>query len=204
MPQDPEIRKKSNEEDNSIVRSILSGNKNEFSRIQKKYKKVVNSVIRRMIRNENDIEDLVQETFIKAYNALDSYNFQFNFSSWLLRIASNSCIDHLRKKKLDTISISRGGDTIDEDEPYFDIPDKDLLPDAVLVSTEMKQILQASIDKLPENFRKIIILRFLMELDYTEISKELGIPLGTVKATLFRSRQMLQVILKKNRILFTE
>jgi RNA polymerase sigma-70 factor (ECF subfamily) len=157
-----------------------------------------------MIRNENDIEDLVQETFIKAYNALDSYNFQFNFSSWLLRIASNSCIDHLRKKKLDTISISRGGDTIDEDEPYFDIPDKDLLPDAVLASTEMKQILQASIDKLPENFRKIIILRFLMELDYTEISKELGIPLGTVKATLFRSRQMLQVILKKNRILFTE
>jgi RNA polymerase sigma-70 factor (ECF subfamily) len=66
----------------------------------------------------------------------------------------------------------------------------------------MKKILQASIDKLPDNFRKIIILRFQMELDYSEISEKLGIPLGTVKATLFRSRQMLQVILKKNSLLF--
>lgn len=200
MLKDPEIRQKSNEDDIIVVQSIISGNKNAFSKIQKKYKKVVNSVIRRMVRNENDVEDLVQETFIKAYNALESYNPQYNFSSWLLRIASNSCIDYLRKKKMDTISISKGGDTTDDEESYFDVPDKDLLPDAVMVNNEMSAMIQATINMLPENFRKIIIMRFQMELDYTEISKELGIPLGTVKATLFRSKQMLQVLLKKNKI----
>lgn len=200
MLKDPEIRQKSNEDDIMVVQSIISGNKNAFSKIQKKYKKVVNSVIRRMVRNESDIEDLVQETFIKAYNALESYNPQYNFSSWLLRIASNSCIDYLRKKKLDTISISKGGDTSDDEESYFDVPDKDLLPDAVMMNNEMSAMIQSTINMLPENFRKIIIMRFQMELDYTEISKELGIPLGTVKATLFRSKQMLQVLLKKNKI----
>lgn len=200
MLKDPEIRQKSNEDDIMVVQSIISGNKNAFSKIQMKYKKVVNSVIRRMVRNESDIEDLVQETFIKAYNALESYNPQYNFSSWLLRIASNSCIDYLRKKKLDTISISKGGDTSDDEESYFDVPDKDLLPDAVMMNNEMSAMIQSTINMLPENFRKIIIMRFQMELDYTEISKELGIPLGTVKATLFRSKQMLQVLLKKNKI----
>ena len=199
MPQDSEKKRLNNLEDIEIVNSIIAGHKNDFQKIVKKYKRIVSSVVRRTIRNPIEAEDLVQESFIKAYNAIESYNQIYNFSSWLMRIATNHCIDYLRKKKMETISLS--GRTVSDDEEYeLDFPDDNILPDDELINTETLNVINKSINELPENYKNIIILRYIDELDYSEISKILNIPLGTVKATIFRSRKLLQAILRKNRV----
>ncbi|OGU57776.1 MAG: hypothetical protein A2X64_05805 [Ignavibacteria bacterium GWF2_33_9] len=199
MQQDSEKKQLNNLEDIEIVNSIVAGNKNDFQKIVKKYKRIISSVVRRTIRNPIEAEDLVQESFIKAYNAIQSYNQVYNFSSWLVRIATNHCIDYLRKKKMETISLS--GKNLDDESDYeLDFPDENTLPDDELINSETIRVINKSINELPENYKNIIRLRFIDELDYTEISKVLNIPLGTVKATIFRSRKLLQAILRKNKI----
>jgi RNA polymerase sigma-70 factor (ECF subfamily) len=202
MPDKQENKILSNQEDIEIIKTILTGDKNSFSKLQKKYYRTVFSVIRRMIRNEDDAEDLTQETFIKAYNALASFDVKYFFSSWLMKIASNNCIDYMRKRKLETISYSQNISNNDDDDLFLQIPSLEILPDEKYSENEKLKILLETIDSLPENFRKMILLRFQKELDYSEIAAELNIPLGTVKASLFRAKKMLQILLKRHQNLF--
>jgi RNA polymerase sigma factor, sigma-70 family len=190
----------SNAEDIATVAAILNGQHQFFGKIQKKYKRMITAVIRRVVSNELDIEDLVQETFIKAYNALGSYDQRYSFSSWLVKIATNHAIDFLRKRKLETISISTHSIENDEDDFIIQIPDTNLLPDQNLSQKELANTIQSILEKMPENFRQIIILRFQQEMDYNEIAQKLSIPLGTVKATLFRAKKMLSALLVKNKL----
>lgn len=182
-------RNQSNEEDFDAIRKILDGDKSAFSFLQNKYKTRIKSLVRRMIKDPDDVDDLTQEAFIKAYNALETFQFAYNFSAWLYRIASNSCIDFLRKKRFKTISLDQpiGG----EDDLFIDVPSEDLTPDVQMISKERKKILNKAIKDLPENYRVIIQMRHRDELDYKEISEKLDIPLGTVKAHLFRARRIL-------------
>ena len=127
-----EINKQlSNEEDFDAIRKILDGDKSAFTFIQNKYKSRIKSLVRRMIKDPDDVDDLTQEAFIKAYNALDTFQFAYNFSAWIYRIASNSCIDFLRKKRFNTISLNQsiGG----EDDLYIDIPTNDMTPDVEII-----------------------------------------------------------------------
>lgn len=202
MPDNKEIKILSNKEDIEVIKAILAGDKNSFSKLQKKYYRTVLSIIRRMVRNEEDAEDLTQETFIKAYNALSSFDVKYFFSSWLLKIASNNCIDYMRKRKLETISYSQNLSNNDDDDLYLQIPSLDALPDQKLYENEKLKLLMETINSLPENFRQIILLRFQKELDYSEIATELNIPLGTVKASLFRAKKLLQIQLKRHQNLF--
>lgn len=186
----PELnRQQSNEEDFEAIRKILDGDKSAFTFIQNKYKTRIKSLVRRMIKDPDDVDDLTQEAFIKAYNALDSFQFAYNFSAWLYRIASNSCIDFLRKKRFKTVSIDQP--VAGEEDLFIDIPNDDLTPDIEMISKERKKILKKAIDELPENYRNIINMRHTEEMDYKEIAKKLEIPLGTVKAHLFRARKLL-------------
>ncbi len=186
-----DIDLKKNEEDRFAVRQILeNGDHSYFTFIQNKYYKIIASLIRRMIKDEDDVEDLTQETFIKAYSALSTYRSEYAFSSWIYRIASNNCIDFLRKKRFPTISIDKPIESA-EDDIYFEIEDKTTIPDLNIMSEEKRQIIEDSINSLPENYREIIKLRHEEELDYSEISAKLGLPLGTVKAHLFRARKIL-------------
>jgi RNA polymerase sigma-70 factor (ECF subfamily) len=186
----PELnRQQSNEEDFEAIRKILDGDKSAFTFIQNKYKTRIKSLVRRMIKDPDDVDDLTQEAFIKAYNALDSFQFAYNFSAWLYRIASNSCIDFLRKKRFKTVSIDQP--VAGEEDLYIDIPNDDLTPDIEMISKERKKILKKAIDELPENYRNIINMRHTEEMDYKEIAEKLEIPLGTVKAHLFRARKLL-------------
>lgn len=182
-------KQQSNEEDFEAIRKVLDGDKSAFTFIQNKYKSRIKSLVRRMIKDPDDVDDLTQEAFIKAYNALDTFQFAYNFSAWIYRIASNSCIDFLRKKRFNTISINQsiGG----EDDLYIDIPSNDMTPDVKMISKERKKILNKAINELPENYRVIIQLRHHEEMDYKEIADKLDIPLGTVKAHLFRARKLL-------------
>lgn len=192
----------SKQEDYEIVKNVLGGNKDAFSRLQNKYQKIIASLIRRMVQDEDDIDDLTQEAFIKAYNALDRFQFSYTFSSWLFKIASNNCIDFLRKKRFQTVSINQPiGDR--EDGLFIEIEDRENIPDLSVLSQERKKALNEAINSLPENYRKIIKLRHEEELDYKEISKLTGQPLGTVKAHLFRARKMMLDKLKKNPSIFS-
>jgi len=183
------------EEDFEAVKRVLSGDRNAFTLLQNKYKKLISNLIRKMVKDEDDIDDLTQETFIKAYNALDTFQFGFAFSAWIYRIASNNCIDFLRKKRFQTVSLSQPVFDEDDDQ-YIQIEDTSARPDTEFLNKEKRDIINHAIDKLPENYREIIKLRHEFEMDYIDIAKKLDIPIGTVKAHLFRARKILLAELK--------
>lgn len=184
--------------DNEIIRLILDGDKNLFAILQKKYKRIISNLIKKMIKDEDDIEDLIQETFIKAYNALPNFQFSYSFSSWIYRIASNTCIDFIRKKKFNFVYIDEY--TGDDDNPVFEIKDSSYRPDIEYNNKEKKEFLNKVINQLPDNYRTIIKLRHDDELEYQEIADKLNIPIGTVKVNLFRARKQLFEALKNKDI----
>lgn len=185
----------SKQEDFDAIRRVLEGDNTAYEFLQKKYKNLIYSLVKKMIKNDSDVEDLVQETFIKAYKALDKFKFNYSFSAWIYRIASNNTIDFLRKRRFDTFSIDKPIGNA-EDENYFEIEDNSYSPDADLISEQKADIIRAAIDTLPENYREIILLRHEEELDYKAIAEQLDLPLGTVKAHLFRARKLLYEELK--------
>jgi len=193
----------SQQEDFDAIRRAIDGESGAYTFLQKKYKKIVLTLIRRMIKDEDDVDDLVQETFIKAFSALNTFQYGYSFSSWIYRIASNNCIDFLRKKRFTMVSISSQYDDSDEDHE-IEIKDNSYQPDINLMHDEKKQLLLDAIEKLPENYREIIKMRHEEDMDYKEISDKLNLPLGTVKAHLFRARKILFEELKKHVSLFNE
>jgi RNA polymerase sigma-70 factor (ECF subfamily) len=148
-----------------------------------------------MITNREDVEDLTQEAFIKAFNSLDKFDSQFAFSTWLYKIATNNCIDYIRKRKLNTYSIDKDIST-DDDDMKFEIPDSNYLPDKDIIDDERKKILAGAIDKLPLRYKKVILMRHKDDMEYEEIAKKLKLPIGTVKAHIFRGRELLNKYLK--------
>ena len=188
-------------EDYDLIGRAIKGDQSAYDRLMKKYYKLVNNLIYRMIYNKEDVEDLTQEAFIKAFNSLEKFDHQFAFSTWLYKIASNNCIDYLRKKKLNTISIDKEIDSEDEDL-RFEIPDNDYKPDRNILDAEKKKILEDAIASLPEKYKIVILLRHQDEMEYEEIAQKLNIPLGTVKAHIFRGRELLNKYLKDKMIHF--
>ena len=189
------IKKDSKAEDISLINDAIAGKQEAFERLMNKYKQLIFNLIYRMIRNKEDVEDLTQEAFIKAFNSLDKFDRQFSFSTWLFKIATNNCIDYLRKKKLNTFSIDK--ELGSEDDDYqFEIPDNERTPDKNLMEDERKKILEEAIESLPNKYKSVILLRHRDEQDYEEIAKKLKLPLGTVKAHIFRGRELLNKYLK--------
>ena len=198
-------QKKNNEEkyneDFELIQEVISGNKEAFAALQKKYYRLISSVIRKMIKDEDDVMDLTQETFIKAYKALPSFKYGYAFSSWLYKIASNCCIDFLRKKRLPTIPLTKPS-FIDEEESEIEIEDSSFIPDLNILTQERKNALIKAIEDLPANYKIILKLRHEEDMDYLTIADTLSLPLGTVKAHLFRARKMLYISLKNQKHLF--
>ncbi len=190
-----------NKEDREIVNRILDGDKNEFSKIEKRYSSLIYSLLRKMVRDPEDAKDLVQETFIKVYSNLASYNPIYPFSAWILKISSNTCIDFLRKKRIDMIPLEKSTNEDDEGDFYIQIPDRSSIPDENLINSEKIQNLNKLIDMLPDNYKKIVKLRFEDDLNYSEIAETLEIPLGTVKTLIFRARKMLEILAKEHKVL---
>ena len=182
-------------QDISYINQALAGEQSAYKNLMKKYSPYVKNLIFRMINQPDEVDDIVQDTFIKAFNALAKFDSQYAFSTWLLKIATNNCIDFIRKKKLQTFSIDK--EISDEDSDFkFEIPDNNFLPDKQIISLQREKILNEAIDSLPEKYKKVIIMRHKEEKDYDEIAKELKLPLGTVKAHIFRAREILNKFLK--------
>ncbi len=143
-----------------------------------------------MIRDREEVDDLVQEAFIKAFTSLANFNEEYAFSTWLYKIATNNAIDHIRKRKLQTFSIDKPMESKDSDFA-FELPDTGPEPDEEMIDAQRKRMLQEAMNALPSKYRQVIILRHVEEKEYAEIAKILHLPLGTIKAHIFRAREML-------------
>ncbi|MCK4371707.1 MAG: sigma-70 family RNA polymerase sigma factor, partial [candidate division Zixibacteria bacterium] len=146
-------------------------------------------------RDKETANDLVQETFMKAFASLASYRSEYRFSTWLYKIAANSSIDHLRKKRIKALSLDRKLETKDG-TVEIEIPDYSYHPGIVLERKEQRLSIEEAIQSLPGKYREVIIYRHKDDKSYEEIADLLSIPIGTVKARIFRARELLKKKLK--------
>ena len=180
----------SRSEDSAIIADALAGNDAAYRRLMDKYHDAIFNFIYRMVRDREQVEDLTQEAFIKAFGSLKSFNEEYAFSTWLYKIATNNCIDYIRKKKLQMFSIDKPIESKDSDFT-FELPDDSYEADKELISDQRAVMLNQAIDQLPEKYRLVIRLRHVEERSYEEIAKMLKLPIGTVKAHIFRARELL-------------
>jgi RNA polymerase sigma-70 factor (ECF subfamily) len=167
-------------EDEKFVKRAKKGDQEAYNELMDKYQKPLYYHVLKMVKNHEQVEDLVQEAFMKAFKSLNSYNTNYAFSTWLYRITTNHTIDYLRKKKLKTTSIDQPVKTRDG-EMKIQISD-DAETDRDIIRKERKKIIHHAIDDLPKKYRRVIEMRHLQELSYQEIADQLELPLGTIKA----------------------
>ncbi|GIV61562.1 sigma-70 family RNA polymerase sigma factor [Rhodocaloribacter litoris] len=188
----------SSEQDRRLVEQALAGREAAYNELMAKYQNALYRHIQRMVRDRGEVDDLVQECFIKAFSALDSYSSEYAFSTWLYKIATNHTIDYLRKRKLPTFSIDRPIQTRDGELEY-EVPDTTYRPDRHIVEDQRRELIQEAIDALPPKYHRVIVMRHQQEKSYEEIARELDLPLGTVKAHIFRARALLYKYLRDKR-----
>lgn len=178
-----------------LIKKAITGDESAYKELLENYRGAIYNLLYKMVKNREETEDLVQEAFIKAFNALPSFNEEYAFSTWLYKIAINNCIDHIRKKRLKTYSIDKPV-SLKDSELAREFPDTSMSPDKNILSEEKSNIIETAINELPENYKIVIILRHTEERSYEEIAELLHLPLGTVKARIFRAREMLKKKLK--------
>jgi len=183
-------------EDSRLIRRALAGDEGGYKGLMEKYHDPIAGFILRMIHDRQQVEDLTQEAFIKAFASLKNFNEEYAFSTWLYKIATNNCIDYIRKRKLPTYSIDKPIET--KDSQYFiELPDETYAADKQIIAGQRSKLLGEAITRLPEKYRRVIHLRHTEERSYEEIAKILHLPIGTVKAHIFRAREMLYKYLKE-------
>lgn len=178
--------------DEELVRAVLSGNRDRFESLVERYQTRLVNYLYRMVRNLDEAHDLTQEVFIRVYQALDRYDSQYRFSTWLFRVAQNAAIDVIRKRRIQLVPLTRRPD--EAGEATVDLEIQDGAPSVLeaMQGREVDAAIRAAIDALPWEYRELILLRHYGELAYEEIAEVKAMPLGTVKNKLFRARQMLK------------
>ena len=180
-----------------LVEQALQGDQKAYALLLKKYRDTIYYMLLKMVKNKNDAEDLTIEAFGKAFRNLSQYTPKYAFSTWLFRIASNNCIDFLRKKRAITIPIDT---TSENNEGYSGIVIQatDLNPEEHMIKNQKAEELMEIVQQLKPRYRQLIELRYFKEFSYDEIAQHMQLPLGTVKAQLFRARELLTNIVKKD------
>ena len=151
-----------------------------------------------MVNNKDDAEDLTIEAFGKAFNSLKQYTPNYAFSTWLFKIATNNCIDFLRKKKKKTMSIDNSIENKDGDEITIELKSDARTPEQETIRDQKIELMRSYVKKLKPRYETLVEMRYFKEMSYEEISNELNLPLGTVKAQLFRAREFLYNLMKHN------
>jgi RNA polymerase sigma-70 factor (ECF subfamily) len=181
----------------NIINDARKGDAKAFQALLARYQKSVYYLILKMVHSPDDAEDLTQEAFIKAFSSIHKFDNKYAFSTWLFRIATNTTIDFLRKQKVKIYSIDTSFNAEDGSFPAFHIEDTGISPQEQVFKKERSEILNQVILQLPPKYQTLVELRYFQELSYEEIAKKLDIPLGTVKAQLFRARELLNAALAK-------
>ena len=180
-----------------VQRAVNNGDQQAYAELMERYRDSIYFMLLKMVNNRDDADDLTIEAFGKAFSRLHQYTPNFAFSTWLFKIASNNCIDFIRKKKKHVMSIDNpigAGD--DGDGVKIDIRSSDRDPEEEAIRAQKVMLMHEVVKRLKPRYRELIELRYYKELSYEEISQELEIPLGTVKAQLFRAREFLSNLLK--------
>ena len=177
-------------QDFDLVQKALEGDEKAFTRLLARYKDAIYFMLLKMVNNRSDAEDLTLEAFGKAFKNLHQYSPTYAFSTWLFKIASNNCIDFLRRKKGTYIAIENNGDPVENSEAVK-LKSKEPNPEEKLIRQQKAILLHHIVRRLKPRYRTLVELRYFREFSYEEIAQELNLPLGTVKAQLFRAREML-------------
>ncbi|MBN2669161.1 MAG: sigma-70 family RNA polymerase sigma factor [Bacteroidales bacterium] len=183
------------QKDYQLVLKAREGDQKAYASLMSRYKDSIYYMVLKMVNNFDDADDLTIEAFGKAFKNIDQYSPQFAFSTWLFKIATNNSIDFLRKKRGITVSLDRTDDEGNEYQPA--VPDVGLTPEETIIKNQKVDIMRSVVKTLKPRYRSLIELRYFKEYSYEEISQEMELPLGTVKAQLFRARELLLNILEK-------
>ena len=181
--------------DADVVRLAQQGREPAFRELVRRYERPVFSLVYRMVRDREAAEDLAQDTFIKVLNHIDRYSPEFKFSSWLFKIANNVAIDHLRRRRLDTVSIDGAPDATSASEveaSTIQLASEQESPLEELASRELGSAIERAIGALRPQYRACIMLRHVEGRSYEEIAATLDLPLGTVKTYIHRARHELR------------
>lgn len=179
----------------SLVQRALKDDQKAYEALVKHYRDIIFFMLLKMVRNKDDASDLTIVAFTKAFKKLHQYSPEFTFSTWLFRIASNNCIDFIRRKK-QTISLDRNYVSNEGDEYSFDPRSDTLNPEERIIRKQKMQLMQCAVEKLEPHYRELVHLHYYQEKSYEEIAVKLNLPIGTVKGKLFRARDLMQRSLK--------
>lgn len=185
-----------------IERALGNGDQRAYSELMSKYRDPIYFMLYEKVKDADLAKELTIEALGKAFNKLRLYTPNYAFSTWLFTIARNNAIDYLRKKKVNTTSIDELRQNDNGDDIVFDLPDGGLNPENYLLKKQRLEIVRNIVNQLDPKYKKLVRLRYFKEFSYDEIADELNLPVGTVKAQLFRSRQQLFKLLQGKNNLF--
>lgn len=174
-----------------VQRALHEKDQKAFAELMERYREPIYFMLLKMVNNKDDADDLTIEAFGKAFKRMGQYTPQFAFSTWLFKIASNNAIDFIRKKRIRAISIDQGFTSDDGEMIEISIKDAVLDPAEAMQKEERIKKMREIVEKLKPRYRKLVEMRYFDEMAYEEIAEELKLPLGTVKAQLFRAREFL-------------
>jgi len=186
-------------QDYFLVQQARKGDQHAFAELLSRYWDSVFFMLLKMVHNKDDAEDLTIEAFGKAFKNLQGYEPDYAFSTWLFKIANNNAIDYLRKQRSKTISIDSQGRDAEEDNPV-QLQADSLDPEEEMVATQKADLMKTIVSRLKPRYQRLVQLRFFDEYSYEEIAETLNLPLGTVKAQLFRAKELLYQIIKAKEI----
>lgn len=184
-------------DDYTIVKQAIKGSQKAYADLMERYRGPIFHTMMKMVNNREDADDLTIEAFGKAFAKLGSYTPRYAFSTWLFRIAINNGIDHIRKKRLHTLSIDEPIDGESSTDYSGHLRSDGLNPEQNMIRDQRLALMRETMTRLSPKYRLMIELRYFEELSYEEIAMELDIPLGTVKAQLYRAKEMLHKMLAR-------
>ncbi len=180
-----------------VLRAREKGDQKAYATLMNTYREPVYYMLLKMTGSTTDAEDLTIEAFGKAFKAIGSYTPNFAFSTWLFRIATNNCIDFIRKKRTPTVSLDSLCTDNEGEKMETNFPSETLDPEERIIDFQRKEAMREIVSRLKPHYRVLIELRYFDEKSYEEIAEQLQIPIGTVKAKLFRAREFLLDLAKK-------
>jgi RNA polymerase sigma-70 factor (ECF subfamily) len=195
MEVNPNLTEKAQRDYELVRLAVEKGDQMAFTELMGLYRDTIYFMLVKMTGNVDDAEDLTLEAFGKAFKNLSQYTPDYAFSTWLFKIASNNCIDFMRKKKKNVLA-NENYEDISESYQAHKMTSQGLDPEENLIKSQKIQLMRQLVEQLKPRYKKLIQLRYFDEYSYEEICEELDLPLGTVKAQLFRAREFLFNILK--------
>jgi RNA polymerase sigma factor (sigma-70 family) len=182
------------QQDFKLVLKAIDGDQKAYADLLGRYRDAIYFMLLKMVNNAVDAEDLTIEAFGKAFKSIHQYAPNYAFSTWLFKIATNNAIDFIRKRRANLVSIDQSHD--EDGSIHVSIQDNEPDPEESIINQQKVKMMRSIVSKLKPRYRRLIELRYFSEYSYEEISEELDLPIGTVKAQLFRARELLFNILK--------